>query len=52
MGNYNRFNNTKIKTQIPLNQGVQGSIPLRRTKDTVFADVGAAGTVFFFVDRK
>ena len=32
MGDNNRFNNTKITTLIPLNQGVQGSNPCRRTK--------------------
>ena len=48
MGDNNRFNNTKITTLIPLNQGVQGSNPWRRTKNTVFADNAiAAGTVFF-----
>ena len=48
MGDNNRFNNTKITTLIPLNQGVQGSNPWRRTESTVFADKAiAAGTVFF-----
>ena len=38
----------QLVEHLTLNQGVQGSNPWRRTKkSTVFADVGAAGAVFF-----
>ena len=38
----------QLVEHLTLNQGVQGSNPWRRTKDTVFADIAiAAGTVFF-----
>ena len=50
-----RHNNDKenaplaqLVEHLTLNQGVQGSNPWRRIKDTVFADIAiAAGTVFF-----
>ena len=38
----------QLVEHLTLNQGVQGSNPWRRTKNTVFADNAiAAGTVFF-----
>ena len=38
----------QLVEHLTLNQGVQGSNPWRRTKNTVFADKAiAAGTVFF-----
>ena len=42
----------QLVEHLTLNQGVQGSNPWRRTKDTVFADIAiAAGTVFFVLEN-
>ena len=43
----------QLVEHLTLNQGVQGSNPWRRTKNTVFADNAiAAGTVFFMFYEK